>query len=535
MAVGALWLAQQRGDAQSSSETPTHSASNPTLAQSDDSSLDSVFAQAKRLSRTGSLQSAESLLRSAIAKLQDPAGLSAIRLWNEQGQVHESESLLNEAEQDYQRAVRLNENRNPVNLSELAVSLNDLGTIAERLLNFSDAEAYFRRSLSTLDKGGLRSDPITGSVLINLATAIQKQGRFDEPAALFDSGLKLLQHSYGENNPEYAKALANFGVFEYQKGSYEKALQLQEKAYKLESALPFIDDWDKAFAMNNLALTLMDVGNPAEAEPLFRAALALEKSSAAPPSDVAQTINNLAILELRAGRPREARKDETEALRIAIKGLAPNDPMIALIWNNLGRMAASQGRIDEAKELYSKAANVWLTTGNANASYAATLSNLAALEARQNHRKQAGALYSQALEIDEKALGSSHPTVANDLSNIAIQLCLERKPNDAVEMFQRAVQIEEKAFGPASLEVARTLRHLAIAYQRANHLNQADQTFKEAITIFRGNQNETSELMTWLTEYAGILSREQKFAEAEQAFVQANGIRVRNAIAQNKD
>ncbi len=316
MAVCALWLAPQRGDAQSSSETSNLSASNPTPAPpGDSSSLDSVLAQAKRLSRTGSLPSAESLLRSAITKLQDPAGLSAVQLWNEVGQVHESESRLTEAGQDYQRAVRVNERLNPVNLGEMAVSLNDLGTLAERLMKFSDAEAYFRRSLSLLDKAGLRSDPIAGSVLINLATAIQKQGRFDEPAELFDAGLKLLQQTYGEDNPEYAKALANFGVFEYQKGSYEKALQLQEKAYKLESSLPFIDDWDKAFAMSNLALTLMEVGNPAEAEPLFRAALALERTSAAAGCDVAQTINNLAILEMRAGRLAEARKDETEACK----------------------------------------------------------------------------------------------------------------------------------------------------------------------------------------------------------------------------
>ncbi len=220
---------------------------------------------------------------------------------------------------------------------------------------------------------------------------------------------------------------------------------------------------------------------------------------------------------------------------MALKTLGVNDPLIALLWNNLGRMAASQGRLNEAKELYSKAANIWLTTGNANANYAATLSNLAALEVRQHHRKQARALYSQALEIDEKALGSDHPTVANDLSNVAIQLCSQRKPNDAIEMFRRAAQIEEKAFGPSSLEVARTLRHLGIAYERTNQLAQAEEAYKEAIDIYRANQKDTSELITWVSAYAGILWREQKFAEAEQASVQANGIRVRNAIAQSKN
>jgi DNA-binding transcriptional regulator of glucitol operon len=45
---------------------------------------------------------------------------------------------------------------------------------------------------------------------------------------------------------------------------------------------------------------------------------------------------------------------------------------------------------------------------------------------------------------------------------------------------------------------------------------------------------DLSELIAWLAQYAGILWQEQKFSEAEQTYVQVNGLRVHNAIAANE-
>ena len=74
---------------------------------------------------------------------------------------------------------------------------------------------------------------------------------------------------------------------------------------------------------------------------------------------------------------------------------------------------------------------------------------------------------------------------------------------------------------------------LGLAYGRCKELPEADGAYRKAIAIAKP-QIDTPELMTWLSEYAQILLGEQKYGEAEQAYVQMNGIRVRNALIANR-
>jgi tetratricopeptide (TPR) repeat protein len=155
---------------------------------------------------------------------------------------------------------------------------------------------------------------------------------------------------------------------------------------------------------------------------------------------------------------------------------------------------------------------------------------MAGLEAKRGHHKQARELYQQALKMDESILGSNHPRVASDLSNLAIQMALQKRYNEAVPLFGRAIKIDEVAFGTENLEVARTVRNLAAVYWAAKQLPEADQAYRRAIHISRISGENNPDLMSWLYEYAGLLRKEEKFSEAEQADVDASRIRVHNAI-----
>ena len=187
--------------------------------------------------------------------------------------------------------------------------------------------------------------------------------------------------------------------------------------------MPSVSDDDKALASNNLALTLYELGNVAQADSYFRQAAKLEKGSSAISPLAVETLSSLAVVEENTGRLPDAKRDQTEALRIALCVLPHGDPMIATIWNNLGNIAAAQRRYPEAKALYRNAEAIWIETGRANSGYGATLSNMASAEAAQGHLKQARALFYQALQADQATLGSNHPRVASDLSHLAAHTC----------------------------------------------------------------------------------------------------------------
>ena len=76
------------------------------------------------------------------------------------------------------------------------------------------------------------------------------------------------------------------------------------------------------------------------------------------------------------------------------------------------------------------------------------LNNLATLLRDTGRYEDAEPLYRRALSIDEKSLGSNHPSVATDLHNLGILLHDTGRENEGIELLLRAYQIMVKSLGP---------------------------------------------------------------------------------------
>jgi len=76
------------------------------------------------------------------------------------------------------------------------------------------------------------------------------------------------------------------------------------------------------------------------------------------------------------------------------------------------------------------------------------LNNLAELFRDLSRFAEAEPLYREALFIDEKSLGSDHPTVARDLNNLALLLRATNRPVEAEQLLQRSLVITDRSLGP---------------------------------------------------------------------------------------
>jgi CHAT domain-containing protein len=95
-----------------------------------------------------------------------------------------------------------------------------------------------------------------------------------------------------------------------------------------------------------------DQGRYAEAEPLYRRALAVDEKSLGPDHpDVARDLNNLAGVYNSQGRYAEAEPLDRRALAIREKALGPNHPDVAISLSNLAAAFADQGRFADALPL----------------------------------------------------------------------------------------------------------------------------------------------------------------------------------------
>jgi len=140
-----------------------------------------------------------------------------------------------------------------------------------------------------------------------------------------------------------------------------------------------IDALPIALMANQFGLFLLARAAYAQAEPMFRRALAIREKAFGPEHpDVAQSLNSLATFYGGRGQYGKAEPLHQRALAIREKALGPEHPDVAQSLNDLAALYCDQGQYGKAEPLYQRA-----------------------------------------LAIREKALGPEHPDVAQSLRNLA--------------------------------------------------------------------------------------------------------------------
>ena len=158
----------------------------------------------------------------------------------------------------------------------------------------------------------------------------------------------------------------------------------------------------------------------AEAEPLYRRALAIREKTFPPghPS-AAATAQNVANLYRDQGRYAEAEPLYRQALAIREKAFGPEQPAVASALNSLANLCCHQGRYAEADSLFQGPWASWRI-----------------------------------------GLGPEHPEVAVGLNNLALLHLVRQRPAEALPLVERAVSIRADAWLAAGRSLPQLLRSL---------------------------------------------------------------------------
>ena len=191
-------------------------------------------------------------------------------------------------------------------------------------------------------------------------------------------------------------------------------------------------------------------GRYAEAEPLYKRALAIREKALGPDHpDVATSLNNLAVLyrdpgplrrgraalQARPGDPREGARTRPPRRR----------PPASTTWRCC---TESQGRYAEAEPLYKRALAIREKALGPTTPTSPTASTTwPALYRAQGRYAEAEPLYKRSLAIREKALGPDHPDVASSLNNLAALYHSQGRDAEGLNFSRRAVAILGKRFG----------------------------------------------------------------------------------------
>ncbi|MGC2301154.1 MAG: tetratricopeptide repeat protein [Acidobacteriaceae bacterium] len=192
------------------------------------------------------------------------------------------------------------------------------------------------------------------------------------------------------------------------------------------------------------------------------------------------------VLELdKAGKYDEALPLAVEALQEAQASLKPDDPMLALAMNSLGRVYGHQGEYAKAEALDLRAvAIVEKALGPEAPELAPFLINLANVYSSENELPKVEPLLLRVLHMDEKTLKPDSPELAGDLNNLGTIYYQQGKYEKAEPLFEQALKIDTKAAaGEDDAALANDMANLGMLYDQQAKFAEAEPLLKRSLEI----------------------------------------------------
>jgi tetratricopeptide (TPR) repeat protein len=134
----------------------------------------------------------------------------------------------------------------------------------------------------------------------------------------------------------------------------------------------------------------------------------------------------------------------------------------------------------------------------------------------QHRYDEAVNLVEQALAIQERVYGASHPKVANVLNELGTIALQRDKFDEAASRFQRMVDIYKAAYGEHHYLYALALSNLASVYLAQKDYARAEQMFREVIRRYAETLSPNHPFRAIAQIKLGrALTGEKRYAEAE--------------------
>ncbi len=328
----------------------------------------------------------------------------------------------------------------------------------------------YAKAVSLLAKALARAEKENPSPLLmgrmrnNHASALYQAGDYDAAEAGFQEALRCWKQTPEAPAQERARTHNNLAVLYRQRWNLDEAARHARKALELDQAALFLHTLGEILRMQGRykeslrvlraaeeagpdpvelgtilqarAGVALDQGLPAEAEPLFRKAIAelrIVCGDSHPALLAAKGNLGVALTALR--RFTEAEPLLASVYRDARSALGENHPRVAAAANNMARGLREQKRYREADDMYREALSIWRQVfGPRHPEYAKGLHNLASLFVEQGKLHGAEKLYAEALRIAEANFGKQHAQTRLHLSGLEQVYRLQKRSTELARL-----------------------------------------------------------------------------------------------------
>jgi CHAT domain-containing protein/tetratricopeptide (TPR) repeat protein len=390
---------------------------------------------------------------------------------------------------------------------DLAVIINGHAILLNSATRYDEAEPLFREALEICRRVAGNDHPATATVRGNLAMTLNKLDRYDEARPLYEEDVAIKRRLLGEDHPDTVVATSNLVTHLDDLAKHAEVEPQLRRVLDVMVREEGKDGYHAEISRNNLAFNLAAQGRYAEAEPLYREVLEsrlnppFDEQLAAAASALARAaqhhrrlnhphtadaLGQLAVNLDSLGRYAEAEALYRQALAI-YQTFDGESTRTAATYSSLAVTLDHQGRHEEAEQIFEKAVGIFLRAakGRKGRQLARCYNNRAANLAEMGRLEEAQKLHEEALAIYRNVLEKDHPDIAASLNNLATTLGKRGKYVEAEPLFREAVEAQSRKLGPEHPHTTSARVNLALNLHHQGRHAEAGPEFEAALELHR--------------------------------------------------
>ncbi len=270
-----------------------------------------------------------------------------------------------------------------------------------------------------------------------------------------------------------------------QVGDYERALRVMRRVVEINQACWGEQSTPAARALTALGYILFLQDDLKPAKGYYEAALAIQNAHLGDHLETAETLNHLGLLHQNMGHLRAARRCHRRALRIRLRLLGENHPLVAHSLCNLAYLDYTGKQFVRARDYLERALTIQNHSfGNQHPETIRVMHNLGELLRDQGDLPAAQEIIAQVLALQEQVLATDHPENARALVNLGNIAREDNRLEDAKVYFTAALVIQQKVLGEDHTSTAFTLWMLGATLAALGDLPQARHYGERALKVF---------------------------------------------------
>jgi serine/threonine protein kinase/Tfp pilus assembly protein PilF len=329
-----------------------------------------------------------------------------------------------------------------------------------------------------------RAEEVSGFLvsLFKLSNPEENRGNQVTARELLDAGARGLKAALQDQPATKAALLATVGGVYDSLGQYREALPLLQESLDLQAGS---HDREHIDTLLELARARTGTGDLAGADqPLRDAFREAQTNFGASSQEAGKALGALGQLRYKQGKLAEAKELYTRSLTILETATAPGTE-IATVLDNLGHVYTVQHQWTQARQCYERALEVdRRILGDDTPRVASHLHNLAVVAQNLGDLRQAEALYRDAIARKERAYGNAHPETASARGNYGLLLEREGRLDEAEPQLRSALDVALQVYGPNNYNTAYARVSLGMLLHDQGDLQDAESEYRQALAVY---------------------------------------------------